>query len=274
MEAVDHFWRLSLGIPASLWCFLALFDLARSRLRQFEIGRRAVYITAALLPILILVRTTAVVGYSLRSQDVMSQLSEAQLRTLERLACLEQVLKPGEGFLTVDLALNYHTMVNLKGLPFMAMAVSPVSVDELSKRYLLSAYLTGRENPQYPSFRDREEPDYTWEKDLHLYLYLNLFLYPWSDPALEERIRRIYEGWDPASLDWKIWADALSTVKAVYVESEYLSPAMERLKKLFRVEKVVSCGNGKALRVDFKSGKIGTEFSQSVKMAAQELMRK
>jgi len=95
MQAVDHFWRLSLGIPASLWCILAVFDLARFRLGQFKIGRRAVYITAALLPVLILVRTTAVFCYSLRSQDVMSQLSKEQLQTLEILDCLEQVLNTG-----------------------------------------------------------------------------------------------------------------------------------------------------------------------------------
>jgi hypothetical protein len=254
MEAVDHFWRVSLGIPASLWCFLALFDLARSRLRQSEIGRRAVYITAALLPILIMARTTASVAYSLRSQDVMSQLSEEQRETLERLDCLEQVLKLGEGFLTVDPALNYHTMANLKGLPFMAMSLSPTSVDEISERYLVSAYLTGRDNAPYPPPKNRRTPEYTYEKDYHHYLYLNLFLYPWSDSALEKRIRRIYESWDPASLDWRTWTDALSTVKVVYAENEYLDHAMERLKYLFTIKKIVSCGQGKAMRVDFKVG--------------------
>jgi hypothetical protein len=251
MQAVDHFWRLSLGIPASLWCILAVFDLVRSRPRQFEIGRKAVYIAAAILPILILARTTAGVVHSLRSQDVTSQLSAAQLQTLEELDCLEQVLKPGEGFLMVDPALNYHTMVNLKGVPFMAMGVSPVSVDELSKRYLLSASLTGQDNIQYPPFRNREAPDYTLEKDLHLYLYVNLFFEPWSDFDLEERIRKIYQSWNPASIDWTAWTDALSTVKAVYVENEYFDLAMERLPKLFKIKKIVSCNNGKTLRVNF-----------------------
>ncbi len=253
MQAADHFWRYSLGIPASLWCILAVFDLARSRLRHIEIGRKVVYIAAVILPVLILARTTAGVVHSLRSQDVMSQLSAAQLQTLERLDCLEQILKPGEGFLTVDPALNYHTMVNLKGVPFMAMGVSSVDVDELSKRYLLSAYLTGRENPQYPPFGNREAPGYTLEKDRHLYLYVNLFLYSWSDSALEERIRLIYESWDPAGLHWSNWADALSTVKVVYVANEYLGHAMERLQKLFTIKKIVSCKNGKALRVNLKA---------------------
>ena len=91
------------------------------------------------------------------------------------------------------------------------------------------------------------------EKDLHLYLYVNLFLYPWSDSALEKRIRLIYETWNSARFDWSGWNDALSTVKAVYVENEYSDRAMERLQKLFAIEKVVSCENGKALRVDFKT---------------------
>jgi len=252
-QAVDHFWRLSLGIPASLWCFLALFDLARSRLRQFGIGKKVVYIAAAILPVLILTRTTTGVIHSLRGQDVMSQLSKGQIQTLEKLDCLEQVLKPGEGFLTVDTALNYHTMVNLKGLPFMALAISPISFYEISERYLLSAYLTGRDNTQYPPFENRESPKYIYEKGYNHYLYLNLFLYPWSDFDLEDRIRQVYQSWNPESLDWSAWADALSTVKAVYVESEYSDLAMERLQKLFTIEKIVSCKNGKALRVDFKA---------------------
>jgi hypothetical protein len=253
MQAVDHFWRLSLGIPASLWCILAVFDLARSRLRQFEIGRKVVYLAAVLLPVLILTRTTAGVVHSLRGQDVISQLSAAQLQTIEILDCLEQVLEPGEGFLTVDPALNYHTMINLKGLPFMAVGASSISVNELSKRYLLSAYLTGHDNIQYPPLGNREALGYTWEKDLHLYLYVNLFLYPWSDSALEKRIRLIYESWAPASFDWSNWTDALSTVKVVYVENEYLGHAMERLEKLFTIKKIVSCKNGKALSVNLKA---------------------
>jgi len=252
MQAVDHFWRLSLGIPASLWCILAGFDLARSRLGKFKIGRKLVYISAIILPILILARTTVDVGYSRWSSDATSQLSEAQLGILERIDCLEKILKPGEGFMTLDPVLNYHTMVNLKGLPFMAMGISPISIEALSERYLLSAYLTGRDNVSYPPFGNREEPGYTYEEDLHLYLYLNLFLYPWSDFSVEERIKKIYQNWNPTSLDWEGWAEALSTVKVVYVENEYLEQAMKRLEKYFAIKEIVSCKHGKALRVRFK----------------------
>lgn len=248
MQAVDHFWRMSLGIPASLWCILAVFDLTRSSSVQFDWGKKVVYLTAVLLPILILVRTTADVGYSMRSQDPMSQLSATQRKTLEELNCLNQILKPGEGFLTVDPALNYHTMVNLRGKPFMAMGLSPISIDELSKRYLLSAYLTGRDNILYPQFGDRKASGYTNAKDLHLYLYVNLFLYPGSNP-LEERFKQIYQNWNPAHVDWNIWTDALSTVKAVYLRNEHIGTAMKRLEKLYTIRKIVSCKFGKALRV-------------------------
>ncbi|MGD8262330.1 MAG: hypothetical protein PVG08_18600 [Desulfobacterales bacterium] len=252
MQAVDHLWRVSLGIPASLWCILAVFDLTRSRLGQFKVGRRAVYISAVILPILILVHTTTDVAYSLRQPDVRRQLSAMQRFTLERLDCLQQVLKPGEGFLTVDPALNYHAMVNLEGVPFMALGLSPISVEELSERYLLSAYLTGRDNVQYPESANRETPEYTYEQDLHLYLYINLFLYPWSKP-LEERVRGVYTNWNPENLDWKDWTNALATIKAVYIENDYLGPAMERIKMLFSVEKMVVCKNGRALRVNIKA---------------------
>jgi hypothetical protein len=252
MQAVDHFWRLSLGIPASLWCILAALDLARFRLRKFEHRRKMVYIAAVLLPILILARTTVDAGYFRWSPDATSQLSGRQLEILERLDCLEKILKPGEGFLTVDPALNYHTMVNLKGLPFMAMGISAISIDDLSERYLLSAYLTGRDKISYPPFGNRKAPEYTNAKDTHLYLYVNLFLHSWSDRSHEQRIKRIYEDWDPLRLDWNAWANVLSTIRAVYVENEYINPAMERLERLFSVEKVNSCKHGIALRVNFK----------------------
>ena len=113
--------------------------------------------------------------------------------------------------------------------------------------------MTGRDNVRYPQSGDRKVPGYTFVKDLHLYLYVNLFFDPWSDSALEKRIRLIYESWDPASFDWGDWNDALSTIKAVYVENEYSDRAIERLQKLFAIEKIVSCENGKALRVDMKT---------------------
>ena len=251
IQAVDHFWRVSLGIPASLWCIMAVFDLARSRLKHSKLGRQAIYISAVALPILIIAHTAVGIAYSLLNQDVRGQLSGMQLDTLERLDCLEQVLQPGEGFLTVDPALNYHTMVNLEGVPFMALGLSPVSVEELGIRYLLSSHLSGRDDIQYPEFVNRKTPEYTYEQDLNLYLYINLFLYPWSKP-FEERVRSVYRNWNPERLDWENYTDALATIKAVYIENEYLSPAMDRLKRLFNVEKEVACKNGRALRVNLK----------------------
>ena len=251
IQAVDHFWRVSLGIPASFWCIMAVFDLVRSRLKQSKFGRRALHSSAIILPILIMVHTTADFAYSLWSQDVRGQLSGMQHETLERLDCLEQVLQPGEGFLTADPALNYHAMVNLEGVPFMALGLSPVSVEALGQRYLLSAYLTGRDDIQYPEFVNRKTPQYTYERDLNLYLYINLFLYPWGK-AFEDRVRSVYRSWNPERFEWEANTEALATIKAVYIENEYLGAAMERLKRHFNVEKVVGCKNGKALRVNLK----------------------
>jgi hypothetical protein len=176
-----------------------------------------------------------------------------QLEIIEKLDCMEPTLRPGEGFLTVDPALNYHTAANLKGLPFMAMALSTIGADELSRRYLISAYLTGRNNMPYPPFLDQRSPAYIRETDLHRYLYLNLFRYPWSDLNLEKQIKKLYLNWDPEHIDWNLWADALSTVRVLYVENEYFELAVKRLEKHFAIEKINSCKHGKAIRVKFKS---------------------
>jgi hypothetical protein len=131
----------------------------------------------------------------------------------------------------------------------MAMGLSPISVDELSKRYILSAYLTGRDYIPYPQFGNRKATGYTYAKDLHLYLYVNLFLYPWSNP-LEEKFKKLYQSWHPAHIDWNTWSDALSTVKAVYLRNEHIGTAMKRLEKIYTVKEIVSCKFGKALRVN------------------------
>jgi hypothetical protein len=91
-------------------------------------------------------------------------------------------------------------------------------------------------------------------KDPHLYLYLNLFLYPWSDFSIEEQIKKTYQSWNSTNLDWTVWTDALSTVKAVYVKNENFSQSLERLERLYVAEKVISCQDGKALRVNLKTG--------------------
>ena len=258
MQGVDHFWRVSLAVPASLWCILALFDLVRSRWGQNEKWQKGIVIVAAILPLVIFARSGVEAYYSLHSRDAIDSISGPQRELLVALDCLNQTLAPGSGFLSTDPALNYHTMVNLKGVPFMAMGLSPVGVDELSRRYLMSAYLTGHDNIPYPQFPDRDAPDYTYAKDLHLYLYVNLFTYPWAAPY-EERIREIYQGWDPARIDWHRWAAALATVKTIYVENQNMDVAMDRLQKLYRVEKSIACRSGKVLAVTYQPVVAGSQ---------------
>ena len=127
-----------------------------------------------------------------------------------------------------------------------------MGVDELSRRYLMSAYLTGKNKAPYPSSVDQKSPEYPRDTDLHRYLYLNLFRYPWRDLNLEKQLKQIYLNWDSERMEWKNWTDALSTVRAVYVENEYSKLAFKRLKKHFEIEKINSCEHGKALRVKFE----------------------
>jgi hypothetical protein len=252
MQAVDHFWRLSLGIPASLWCILAVFDLVQSRYSRATTGKKVLYIAVNILPLLILARFAGGILYSVQKPDVINQLSSNQIEMVAKIDCLDQVIKPREGLLTDDPALNYHAMANLRILPFMAMGASTISVEELSNRYLLSAYLTGQDNIQYPELVNRKADTYTYERDVHLYLYVNLFVYPWSDTALENRLRLKYQNWDPANVEWSIWENALSTVKAVYLDTENIDQALPRLKRRFIIQKAVSCESGKTFGVIYK----------------------
>jgi hypothetical protein len=251
-QASDHFWRLSLGIPASLWCIGAGFDLVRSQTVGWNKATTIVRLAAIVLPFALLARTATGEIHFLRKPSALARISQEQRGMLEKLNCMKQVLKPGEGFMTNEPALNYHVMANLKGLPFVATGLSPVPVEHLTKRYLLSSYLTGHDELRYPDRADRSAEGYVHEKDLQLYLYVNLFGATWSDVALENRVKELYELWDPKGLEWADWKEALSTVKAVYVNSQREALALPRLERLFMIREEVVCESGKALRVSLK----------------------
>lgn len=252
MQAEDHFWRQSLGMPATLWCVAAAADLARSRLGELGLGRQLVIVIALALPVLVLARTAAKAVKHFVPTDTDIQLTSGQKAILGKVECMEKVLRPGEGFLTDEPALNYHVMANLKGIPFMAMGLSPVTVEELTTRYLLSSYLLGKDGVMYPPAG--RAGGYVHTVDPHLYLYVNLFQDPAANPEAEERVRNLYRAWKPEKLQWNEWWDALASVKAVYVPEDRMDLATTRLERVFAVERTEPCAMGNAFRLARKFG--------------------
>ncbi len=247
MQAEDHFWRHSLGMPATVWCVAAIGDLIRTRLGALGLGKQLVFAMALALPALVLARTAAKAVYHLGPSSSDLRLSSGQKALLDKVECLKEVVGPGEGFLSDEPALNYHVMANLKGVPFMAMGLSPVSVETLTTRYLLSSYLLGKDDVKYPLAHRGK--GYVHAVDPHLYLYINLFQGSSANSEAELRVRNLYRDWKSENVDWEAWSNALASVKAAYVPRDRSELATARLKRVYEVERSVSCLMGDALRL-------------------------
>ncbi len=240
IQAHDHFWRYSLGIPATLWTCGVVADCVRSwlkdRPRPAAWGRAA----AMVLPVFILIRGTVFVSANVsRERGALAAwtdtLSPAQQRLITRMEVIKPRLSSGDGFIAADTLLAYHIMVNTRARPFVALGLSPITVEHLSARALVGFYLTGRDAPLFP-LADRAAPAYRYEDDLQLYLYINLFQSYYRDPRSRQRFEAIYQTWSPAALDWQTWREPLSNVRVVITETDRAAKARQRLKSVFTIE--------------------------------------
>ncbi|MFC1516845.1 hypothetical protein ACFL7E_08850 [Thermodesulfobacteriota bacterium] len=252
IQAPDHFWRLSLGIPASLWCLAAIADLIRSRFKSHQLNSRVLCLMATALPFLLLARTAMEFVNFSELPDRNTLISAEQKQMIDKLQSFSEVLNPGEGFLTSEPELNYHVMANMKSKPYMAMGLSAVNIRTLSKRYLMSTYLTGKENTQFPSKIDRTDSTYIHAKDLNLYLYINLFTHSWSDQKLLKREENYFRNWRPETIDWSEHQSELRSVKAIYVNRPEVEMALPRINKIFDIVDSTNSATGVIYRVEIK----------------------
>ncbi|MFH1983053.1 MAG: hypothetical protein ABIL58_14520 [Pseudomonadota bacterium] len=251
MQAPDHFWRLSLGIPASLWCLAATADFIHSRMTAHRWHRQIITVAATVLPFLLLARTTMGLGFYANLPDRQMLFSGEQIRMLDNLNAFDKVLKPGEGFLTSEPALNYHVMANLKAKPFMAMGLSPVSIRSLSERFFVSTYLTGREKAPFLLGLNRTGNAYIHVKDPDLYLYINLFIHPWSKRILQTEENH-YASLQPETVDWGAQMEALASVTTIYINKQDLNAALPRIRRFFDISETVINPSGVIYRVAIK----------------------
>lgn len=256
MQAPDHFWRQSLGIPATIWCVAAIADLVRGRMeirhRVLRRGSQFICILAVLLPALIVARTAAKAYVHMEVRPTSQRLTDNQTALLRKMDCIASLLNAGEGFLNDEPALNYHVAANLKAKPFMALGLSPMTVEALTKRYLLSSHLVGKDAIPYPESPPRTK-GYIHAIDPHLYLYINLFQNASMSDDVKDDVKSLYRNWNPRTLDWASWQPALASVKTVFVDRKNLTAAMPRLRRVFILEQTNRCAEGTAFRVTAKA---------------------
>jgi hypothetical protein len=239
--ATDHYWRQSLGIPATLWSAGVVASLIASRRWRQSISR-LVHYGVILLPLLIFVRTGAAMVVHFQRPSPGIAISAEQQRVLEAVECLDFENLEGKGFMSTDIALNYLAMVNLKSLPFVPMGLSPTSLEAISNRYLMALYLTGGDMPHFNK-ADRTAPAYIHAQDPELYLYINL-LQNLSTEERDQTFRAMYEAWNSETFDWASRSAELASVRIVYVDSDRATEAESRLGRFYNVESRRQCGAG------------------------------
>ena len=259
MQAPDHFWRQSLGIPATLWCIVAVFDFARAHLsarpRLWSVARQLVWLVAILLPVLILGRTTARAYIHAGEKPAAERLTDSQRTLLRDLECMAPLMKPGAGFLSGEPVINYHAMANLKVRPFAALGLSSLSVETLTTRYLVAEHLVGKGPARFPV--TERGPGYVHATDAELYLYINLFRNTRVSDALRDRLAGLYLNWNPGRIDWSAQQAALASVKTVFVRHSDIATALPRLNRHFMLDAVTACAAGNVFQVTVKPSQPG-----------------
>lgn len=241
MQAYDHFWRYSLGIPATLWTCAIVADGVQSYVKHRSRPARWIRTMAMVLPAFILIRSAIFTQSNVARERAVwapwsDTLPEKQNRLIAQMNVIEGFLAPGDGFIAADTVLNYHIMVNMKARPFVAFGCSPLSIEDLTERALIGHYLTGSDTHRFPD-SDRSLSGYLCETDPHLYLYINLFETYLREPDSRRPFERIYREWTPAGVDWESWRSALSNVRAIVVNSDRAQVSRRRLSSLFTVER-------------------------------------
>jgi hypothetical protein len=206
---------------------------------------------AIALPLLLLVRSGAAMAFHLYKTDPQIAMTEDQKNALQVIDCVAETIRPGEGFLSEKPEWNYLVSANLKARPFVPMGLSPVSLEEITERYLIASYLTASDRKFESPIAESDDP-LVHARDEQLYLYINLFRHK-DGKEQHQRVQNQLMSWDPMHYDWAAKMDALRSVSSIYVERSNLDLAQMRLSRFYEIERSVECSEGTALRVNLRA---------------------
>lgn len=242
MQATDHFWRYSLALPSTLWCVLVLADMSRLLTTRVKFLRIFLGCIALFLPILIVGRAYFYTYSPSRVQNDMAQwvgkMSSGQKQVLNLMNSLTGVVKSGDGFVSTEVDVSYHIMINFGARPFAANGISPLSPEKLTERYLAANYLSGIDSTEVVLTRmNRKKGGFFPEHDKQVYLYVNLIHHDHLPQYRKEHIASMYQEDYKKFYDSAKKAGDLDGVRFVIVDKNNLKKARKRILSCFVIDK-------------------------------------
>jgi len=260
----SHYWRYSLGIPLTFWFLLTAADMFTDNAQS---PKRA-WLPASFLFLFctaLLLRATILYAHSLPKvlATLPDKIETTQRQLMAELAIMSKLSTHGDGFITSDTLTNNHFLLNGSGRPFVPFFLSPCTLDETARRYLIACYLTGNDDLRHEfistlkSYHNNDgqiqnpplHPVNT--KNPMLYLYHDLFTKNYAGiPSKSRIIAEQAESYNQAIENTALDNPALNNVRIIFVLNSTLSKARERIPRHFSVLSELESARGTFFVVD------------------------
>ena len=259
----DHYWRQSLGLPATLWMIVATADLMKDLSNRNTLLKRGMPVAAGILGVVILTaaikntwrhRTWGLEHYEKRTVYLREHISDAQKDMVRRMQLLKRVLQPDEVLLVADPATAYHSVINLRARLFVPSGMSILSNREILERYFVAQYFSGSQEIKGPrdSGRLREPGTFVPAVGEHLFLFVNYTAKHAGPFGLDDEMTRMIQDVSVKDSE-RIYARRMWRVDLIFGHAVHRAVALERIRKYFRVLELRDAGGYWVVRVERKT---------------------
>lgn len=136
----DHYWRQSLGLPATFWVIATCAVLLRGASRGPRLA-----LTAVIAGGLVYSNVSWLIGRTHPEPP-----SAEQSRMADRMALVVKLAEPGDVALIPDVPAMYHATVNARVRPFVPFVHALTAQQEIIRRYFIGQCLTGADEFRLP----------------------------------------------------------------------------------------------------------------------------
>ena len=261
----DHYWRQSLGLPATLWMIVATGDLLKDLVNRNTLLKSGMQVAMGVLGIAVVAiaikkhwGTWDPGYYENNALYLREYVSDTQKDMVGRMQLLKTVLHSGEVLLVSDPATAYHAVTNLQARLFVPSGMSVLSNREILERYFVAQYFSG--SPDIRGPRDLGKPripgKFIHAAGEHLFLFVNYSAKEQGDYTLGDELVEMIRG---ASIEEaeKIYKRRIWRVDIILGHQSERGVALERIRKYFRVLEMHDENGYWILRVERKADTTG-----------------
>ena len=244
----DHYWRQSLGLPATLWVIILAVDWVSRLAKENAAISRLVAVALFLMVLLVPIQAFK------NSMLIPLRLNRAgpssiQSALVNRLELLQKFSRPGEVLLGADIPTMYHIPVNLRAFNFVPFVHALASNDQMVQRYYVAQYFAGHKNirrPMIPGEDMHSSPEFFRTLSAHK------FLFGHHSNRLSDDIRMRIE-----TTSWKEFENSdrrLPKIDIIYGVLSDKDRALQRISKRFDILQSIEGDQDWAVRVRDRVG--------------------